>query len=125
MPEVPMRLFFVPVVLSLFLGLGIAAIAQDDPSQDRPRQQQQQPSDEGNKVSFTGCLTKDSQPEQYVVTDQSSGEKISFRGSDKLENYVNQTVRVSGKVVDRGGEKAFQPETLDVVSTSCGTPEKQ
>jgi hypothetical protein len=76
-------------------------------------------------VSFTGCLTKGTAADEYVILDQESGQKVAFIGSSKLEKYLNQTVRLTGKIVALpGGERAFQPETVDLVSPSCQATEK-
>ena len=42
-------------------------------------------------MTFTGCLTKGTQAEEYVLVDK-SGEKLTFAGSSKLDSYVSQTV---------------------------------
>jgi hypothetical protein len=76
-------------------------------------------------MTLKGCLTKGSQSQQYVVADERSGEKIAFAGSAKLDNYVNQTVEVSGKVVDRGGDKTFQPQSIKAIASSCNATQKK
>jgi hypothetical protein len=103
------------------LSVGTLAYAQQSPApQESPK-----PQDEGAMLTLKGCLTKGSQAQQYVVADERSGEKISFAGSSKLDSYVNQTVEISGKVVDRGGDKTFQPQSVKSVSSSCSATPKQ
>jgi hypothetical protein len=108
-------------IASLLLSVGTLGYAQQSPAQ----QDSQRPQDGGAQVTLKGCLTKGSQSQQYVVADQSSGDKIAFAGPSKLDSYVNQTVEVSGKVVDRGGDKTFQPQSVKSVSSSCNGTQKQ
>jgi hypothetical protein len=76
-------------------------------------------------MTLKGCLTKGSQAQEYVVADEKSGEKLAFAGSSKLDSYVNQTVEISGKVVDRGGDKAFQPQSIKSIASSCNATQKK
>jgi hypothetical protein len=101
--------------------VGTLGYAQQSPAQ----QESQRPQDEAAQLTLKGCLTKGSQSQQYVVADQRSGEKIAFAAPSKLDTYVNQTVEVSGRVVDRGGDKTFQPQSVKSISSSCNTTQKQ
>jgi len=56
---------------------------------------------------------------EFAITDSKSGEKYSFTAPDKLQQYLNQTVQLTGTVTNRGGEKAFRPESVRSMSTSC------
>ncbi|HLK49340.1 MAG TPA: hypothetical protein VKT49_14460 [Bryobacteraceae bacterium] len=119
----------------LILGVGIAAYAQQPgrstpPDQGGPSQQRTpraQPDEPGaaqpgdvQKMSVTGCLSKGSQANQYVITDSSSHEKYSFPGPAQLDAYVNQTVKLTGSMQSDGnGEKVFRPESIAPVSSSC------
>jgi len=108
-------------IASLLLSVGTLGYAQQPPPQ-----QEQRPRDEGGTpVTLKGCLTKGSQAQEYVVADEKSGEKLAFAGSAKLDSYVNQTVELSGKVVDRGGEKTFQPQSIKSVASSCNATQKK
>jgi hypothetical protein len=57
---------------------------------------------------------------EYAITDSKSGEKYSFSAPDKLQQYLNQTVQLTGTVSNQGGAKAFRPESVRSVSPSCG-----
>src|SRR4051812_14264352 len=107
-------------IASLLLSVGTLGYAQQGPAQ----QESQRPQDDGAQVTLKGCLTKGSQSQQYVVADERSGDKIAFAGSSKLDNYVNQTVEIAGRVVDRGGDKTFQPQSVKSVSSSCNATQK-
>lgn len=106
-----------PAAVAMFAGLGLAQNAgQEKPS---PPPAQEQRSD--TPKSVTGCLSKGTGTNQYVVADQKSGEKITFNGPETLDKYVKQTVKVNGRVTTgQNGEKAFQPESLQQVATTCG-----
>lgn len=102
-----------PLTFCLF---GVALYGQRPPQQTPPPQEQQtqQP-----PVTLTGCLTKGAQQGEYVIADSKSGEKYTFAGPDRLDQYVNHTVELTGKMMTSGGEKSFQPQSIKTVSTSC------
>jgi hypothetical protein len=108
-------------IASLLLSIGSIGYAQQSPAQ----QESQRPQDDGAPLTLKGCLTKGTQSQQYVVADDRSGEKVAFAGSSKLDSYVNQTVEVSGRVVDRGGDKTFQPQSIKSVASSCNATQKK
>ena len=70
-------------------------------------------------MTLTGCLMKGEKPEEYAITDNKSGEKISFAAPEQLQKYVNQIVQLVGTVMTRGGVRAFRPESLKAISPSC------
>jgi hypothetical protein len=119
-----MNRLFLPLTFSVALGLGSVALAQNPsqrtpPSQQNPAQQQEEQGN-GQSVTFIGCLAKATTPDQYVITENKSGQKVTFGGPNQLEKYLNQTVQLTGTMMNKGGEKSFQPESLKPVSPSCG-----
>ena len=108
-------------MFSVLIALGTTAYAQE-PGQSTPPPQQR---DDAQNVSLVGCLTKGTPANQYLITDQKSGEKVAFAASARLDKFVNQTVKLTGKVVARQGEKVFQPESVEPVSSSCEGTQKQ
>jgi len=106
-----MKLF---VLLTLSMFLAAAAYAQNPPQQPPPGQDQ-----DSQAVTVTGCLAKGPTAGQYVITDPKSGEKMSFPGPDRLDTYVNHTVQLSGKMMNRAGEKTFQPQSIRTISDTC------
>jgi hypothetical protein len=74
---------------------------------------------EQSSVSITGCLTKGNAAGSYVITDQKSGEKYPFSGPAQLDKFVNQTVTLSGAMTTQGADKAFRPERIAPVATTC------
>ena len=125
-----MRKPFLPALLSVFLGLGLAAFAQRQPGQAPPPQQPnpsptQQERDRdapgaSPRVSLTGCLAKAGAASQYTITDKDSKEKVTVPGPAQLDAYVNQTVKLMGSMETKEtGEKVFRPESISPVSPSC------
>jgi len=126
-----MRKSFLPALLSVFLGLGLAAFAQHQPGQVPPPSQQPNPSPSqqerdrdapgaSQRVSLTGCLAKAGAASQYTITDKDSKEKVTFPGPAQLDAYVNQTVKLMGSMETKEtGEKVFRPESISPVSPSC------
>jgi hypothetical protein len=115
--------------LTVFIGMGIAALAQDPgqrtpPAQQRGEQTQQNDAAAGEPVTITGCLTRGETPDQYAITDQKSGEKLSFAAPDQLQKYLNQTVQLTGTVSSHAGQKTFQAQSLKAISPSCEGPQK-
>ena len=100
------------------MSLGTAVYAQDQ-TQPPSSQNKQAPSDSA-KTSITGCLTKGSGDGAYVIADQKSGEKVQFNGPAQLDQYVNQTVKLTGSMAGDGTNKTFRPENISQVSPSCG-----
>ena len=106
---------------SVFLGLG-ASVSAQVPNQRTPAQQQpsaQQAEPGGESVTFVGCLAKGDTADQYVITENKSGRKVSFGGPNQLEKYLNQTVQLTGTLMNAGGQQSFQPASLKPVSPSC------
>ena len=110
-------------VFSACLGSGISGYAQSpsqEPAPPQPQQAQpQQQEDTGEPKTIVGCLIKGSGDHGYLITDKKSGEKLNFMASDKINQYLNQTVELSGRVMLKGGEKSFLPQTAKTVSPSC------
>ena len=107
-----MKLF---VLLTLSMFLCAAVYAQNPPQQPPPTAQDQ----DSQAVTVTGCLYKGQAAGEYVITDSKSGEKMSFPGPDRLDTYVNHTVQLTGKMMNRAGEKTFQPQSIRTLSDTC------
>jgi hypothetical protein len=107
------------VLFAAVLTLGTAAYAQDQGKTPSQHEKQATPSD-APKKSVTGCLTKGSSDGTYVVADQDSGKKVQFSAPAQLDQYVNQTVRLTGSVSGEGENQVFTPERISQVSPSCG-----
>jgi hypothetical protein len=106
---------------AVFIGclvLGGSAYAQES-GQSKPPSQEKQENDTP-KVSVTGCLTKGSAANEYLITDEKSGEKVPFSGPAQLDKYVNQTVKLTGTMATQGSDKVFKPQAINPVSPSCG-----
>jgi hypothetical protein len=90
-------------------------------SQQSPNGPQTSPAapDEQSSVSITGCLTKGTAAGTYAITDQKSGEKYPFSGPAQLDKFVNQTVTLSGAMTTQGADKAFRPQRISPVATTC------
>jgi hypothetical protein len=103
------------------LTMGTAAYAQDQGK--TPSSQEKRAPSDAPKKSVTGCLTKGSSDGTYVVADQDSGKKVQFSAPAQLDQYVNQTVRLTGTVSGDGENQVFTPERISQVSPSCGKPQ--
>lgn len=105
-------------ILFASLAVGSFAYGQQAGQSAPPPTPSQQQSDTPT-VSVTGCLVKGETNGSYVITDQQSGEKLTFPGPDQLDNYVNQTVRLTGTMSSQGSSKAFKPQRISTVSSTC------
>lgn len=130
-----MKTLCTSAVFTLFLGLSVAAFGQapnsrapgQSPGAQAPGQapNSQAPgakpeTSQGSTVSITGCLAKASAPNQYEITDQQSQQKVMFPGPTQLDQFVNQTVRLTGEMADSGnGKRQFQPKSISIISASC------
>jgi len=123
LPEVLMKRLSTSAMFTVFIGLGIAAFAQNPnqrtPPSQQPAQNEQNEQAGGQSMTLTGCLMKGEKPEEFAITDNKSGEKVSFAAPEQLQRYVNQTVQLVGTVIDRGGARAFRPESVKAISPSC------
>jgi hypothetical protein len=115
------RLLLSTIVLTAFaMGSEVYARAQEKgTSQEQQQPEAQQP--DAQPASITGCLTKGTNDNEYMIADQKSGEKTSFRASSTLDKYVNQTITLTGKMIVMNGSRIFRRETATPVSNSCGT----
>jgi hypothetical protein len=104
------------IVLVGGLAMGSFAYAQDPPRTPPQTPPPAEKSGDASKVSLTGCLTKGATAGEYSITDQKSGEKVSFSAPAQLEKFLNQTVRLTGT---QGQDKAFKPESVNQVAASC------
>lgn len=121
-----MKSLFLTTVTTVFLAFGMLAFGQQRPATpgapptpeaQAPAPGAQTPAD---TMTLTGCLSKGTEPNQYQITDQSSRQTVAFPGPNQLAQYVNQTVKLTGKMVDNGqGQKTFQPNSINPVSSSC------
>ncbi|HJT88044.1 MAG TPA: hypothetical protein VJ732_09310 [Bryobacteraceae bacterium] len=114
-----MKKTLLPVIASLLAVVASTAYAQQQPPARRQGDAQRQ--DTGTAVTYRGCLTKGTQPQQYNLADEQSGHNVTFSGSPVLDNYVNQTVEISGEVVDNGGQQSFRAHSLRPVAATCKT----
>ncbi len=105
---------FLPVTFCALMLAGSAMFAQ---------QEQQPPSNNPNAQTqtITGCLTKSTtNSNEYVLSEQNTGQKYTFAGPSRLDNYVNHTVQMTGTMMNnQNGEKQFQPQSVKTVSNSC------
>jgi hypothetical protein len=76
-------------MFTVFIGLGIAAFAQNPnprtPPSQQPAQSKQNEQADSQPMTVTGCLMKGEKPEEYAITDNKSGEKVSFAAPDQLQ----------------------------------------
>ncbi len=123
-----MRISFLSTIASVIvLSAGVLSYAQQTPSDKQPpaaQQERDRSQDEGTPVTLRGCLSKGDQAQQYIIADETSGEKVSFGGPAKLDAYVNQTVEIQGQVVERAGSKVFRAQSVKSVSDSCSSQKK-
>ncbi|HUQ91841.1 MAG TPA: hypothetical protein VM120_09175 [Bryobacteraceae bacterium] len=99
-----MKKFFIGSTLSVLLALG----AQKPPAEPRSG---------AGDVTLTGCLTRTDA--EFVINGTRSEEKVVIPGTARLEAYVHQVVRLTGKVRLKHGAKVFSPEKVSVLSSSC------
>jgi hypothetical protein len=103
---------FLPITFCALMLAGTTMFAQ----------QQQPPSNQNDKKmeTLTGCLSKSDTNGEYVISDQSSGQKYTFMGPQRLDNYINHTVQLTGTMDnDQNGQKQFKPQSIKTVSNSC------
>jgi uncharacterized protein YdeI (BOF family) len=120
-------------MFSACLGSGISVYAQNPnqppvpshPQQGVPQAQQAEPpandSSDAQPVTVVGCLVKGSAEHTYTITDQKSGEKLNFSAANAIDQFLNKTVQLTGRVTSQGGTKAFIPQSAKALAPSCDT----
>jgi hypothetical protein len=88
---------------------GTTMFAQDQPPQNN---------NDGQQQTITGCLTKGDTNGQYAVTDK-DGQKYTFNGPQRLDDYTNHTVQLSGTMNNQNGQKQFMPKSIKTVADTC------
>ena len=124
-----MKRTLIASIAALFLVVASPGYAQDNSGRRQQGEQgrqgqegqqgQQERNREGSMVTIRGCLAKGSQPQTYMVTDDTSGQNVTFAGPARLDDYINQTVEVTGQYRDEGGQRTFMPQAMRAVSNSC------
>ena len=62
-------------------------------------------------------------PSQYVLTDQSTGNKTPVTGTSDLEQHaMNHTVRLTGNTTTENGRAVFTATKVEHISATCATP---
>jgi hypothetical protein len=54
-----------------------------------------------------------------MITDKKSGEKLNFSATNAIDQFLNKTVQLQGRVTSQGGEKAFIPQSAKALAPSC------
>jgi hypothetical protein len=96
------------------LLLGGVLLAQEPAKQAAKSQQE---------TTLTGCLNKGGAPSQYVLTDQSTGNKTPVTGTSELEQHaMNHTVKITGSTTTDNGRAMFTATKVEHISATCATP---
>jgi len=89
LPEVLMKKLSTSAMFMVLIGLGIAAFAQNPnrrtPPSQQPAKNEQNEQAGGQPMTLIGCLMKGEKPEEYAITDNKSGEKVSFAAPGQLQ----------------------------------------
>jgi hypothetical protein len=101
------------VALSVLTGFSAIGTAQE-PQKDKPEGQQRQ---RAESVSMTGCLSKATAADQYVLTDN-TGSKTTVKAASgvAIEKHANHTVKLTGS---RGADDTFVATGIEHVSATC------
>lgn len=72
------------------------------------------------KTTLTGCLNKGAGPAQYVLTDQSTGNKTPVTGTSDLEQHaMKHTFKLTGSTRTDNGRAVFTATKAEHISTTC------
>jgi len=75
------------------------------------------------ETTLTGCLNKGAGPAQYVLTDQSTGNKTPVTGTSDLEQHaMNHTVKLMGSTRTDNGRAMFTATKVEHISATCAAP---
>jgi hypothetical protein len=103
----------VPSITFLLAGV---LLAQEPPKESTTAKSQQE-------TTLTGCLNKGAGPAQYVLTDQSTGNKTPVTGTSDLEQHaMNHTVKLTGGTRTDNGRAVFTVTKVEHISATCAAP---
>ena len=108
----PRILLSVAAIVMLF-SLCAASYGQQ-PDQERDRMK-------NPPVTVTGCLDKGENPNEFVLTDSSSGTKMIVTGSPDLEKHAAKHIeKLTGTASE--DNKSFTVSKVEHVADSCQAP---
>lgn len=116
---------YTSATLMVYLVLGGTLYSQNQSDgTTAPAQRSAQEESRAPQVTVTGCLTKGTGANEYVVLDQKSNEKVPFTGPAQLDSYVNQTVKMTGTMAGSGAQPVFKPVSVNRVAPDCQKPQQ-
>jgi hypothetical protein len=75
------------------------------------------------EITLTGCLNKGAGPAQYVLTDQTTGNKTPVTGTSDLEEHAaNHTVKLTGTNTTENGRAMFTATRVEHIAATCMSP---
>src|SRR3989442_1283255 len=74
------------------------------------------------ETTIVGCLSKGEAPDEFILTDQKAGTKVTVKGVPELDKHATHTVKLTGVASDDG--KSFTASKVDHVSDSCEPPKE-
>ena len=99
----------------VFLGCSIPALF----GQDRDKGSQK------NEETVTGCLSKGTAQNEFMLKDQATGSEMEVKGSaDLAPHSANHTVKLTGKRTTEGGKTVFDADKVEMISASCQPSKK-
>ena len=101
-----------PMISMWFIGLLMVPAYAQAPDK---------PANPAGEVTITGCLKQGSSAQQFMITDDKTGQSYTVAGAEKLSSHVNQTVKVTGEV--KGN--AFTAKSVDPVAATCSAGKKE
>ena len=101
-----------PMICMLFIGLLMVPAYAQEPDK---------PANPAGEIVVTGCLKQGSSAQQFMITDEKTGETYTVAGADTLATHVNQTVRLTGEA--KG--KAFTAKSVNQVAATCSAGKKE
>ena len=82
----------------------------------------QEPNKSKQETTVSGCLNKGAGDAQYVLTDQTTGNKTPVTGTSDLAQHTTHTVKLTGSSTIEKGQSVFTATKVEHVSATCTAP---
>jgi hypothetical protein len=103
----------IPSIALLLAGVLLA----QEPSKESSTTKSQQ------ETTLTGCLNRGAGQAQYVLTDQTTGNKTPVTGtSDLAQHATNHTVKLTGSTTIDNGRAVFTATKVEHIAATCTAP---
>jgi hypothetical protein len=88
-------------------------------------QETKAPGKMGKEITMTGCLSKGTTGDTYVLTNEKTGKTTTVTGPADLEKHsANNKVKLTGTSSTEGGKQVLNVTKIDHIAATCEVAKK-